>query len=134
MTGAMPLHRPILGRLLFESVDLILALHSMALGLWLLMPWSTFASSITFRMMGTLAPEWVWGGVILAGGLGLFTALLLDNIQWRLRILRGLAFLWLVVAMAMAVANLRSIAAISYIFFGLIYIRAYLRLAALNGR
>ena len=135
MTGTLRLLPPMrIWRLLFESTELILALHSIALGLWLALPLNTFASSATFSVMAVLAPEWAWSVVILAGGLGLMAAVVVGNVRWRLRLLLILAHLWLMVAAAMLVANYQSIAAISYVFFFAIYLRAYLRLAALNVR
>lgn len=121
-------------RLLIESMEIILALHSIALGAYLLLPFNTFGSSRSFVIMAAIAPEWVWGGLIFALGTVLFVAVLVGSVQWRLRILILLAHIWLVIALALIVANYESVAVISYVFFSIIYIATYLRLAATSGR
>jgi hypothetical protein len=118
----------------FDPTEIILAFHSTMLGAYLLLPFDTFGSSPTFSVMAAMAPEWVWGSVILACGLGLLAAMWAGSVQWRLRILFPFAHLWLVVAVAIAFANWKSAGVISYIFFGIIYIATYLRLAAMNGK
>lgn len=44
-------------------------LLKIVVGVWLLLPWDTFASSSTFRVIG-VAPEWAWGTVLFLVGSG----------------------------------------------------------------
>jgi hypothetical protein len=115
-------------------MEIILSLHSTVLGLYLLLPFSTFQSSQSFAIMAAIAPEWAWGAVIFAGGVGLLVAVLRGDIWWRLHILILLAYLWLAIAAAFIVSSYQSIAVISYVFYCVIYLATYLRLAALNGK
>jgi hypothetical protein len=39
----------------------ILAVYTFLWGLWLVLPWSTFATGYVFSAMAHLAPEWMWG-------------------------------------------------------------------------
>ena len=132
--GAISLAPSRAWRLFVDSIEIILAFHSTTLGLYLLLPFDTFGSSPSFAIMAAIAPEWAWGSVILACGLGLLAAMWIGSVHWRLRILILLAHLWLIIAVAVAVANYRSSGVISYVFFCIIYIATYLRLAAENGR
>lgn len=52
-----------------EPAELMGGLLKVAIGAWLLLPWSTFSASRTFQMMA-VAPEWFWGGAFI--GIGAF--------------------------------------------------------------
>lgn len=51
-----------------DFVIVILGLMSLTMGLWLILPASTFASSPTYDVLASTAPEWVWGALMLIPG------------------------------------------------------------------
>jgi hypothetical protein len=55
-----------------------------AIGLWLLLPFDTFASSPTFVTLAIL-PEWVWGTALLCVGVFHLGVLRLGDRSWRQR-------------------------------------------------
>lgn len=65
-----------------EPVELIGGATKVAMGVWLLMPLRSFASSPTFVTLNLL-PEWVWGLFLLALGLLHLAALHNGYRPWR---------------------------------------------------
>src|SRR4051794_8161211 len=52
-----------------EPIEVLLGTMATLWGFWLVLPFDTFASSPAFGVMAQLAPEMLWGGVILTIGL-----------------------------------------------------------------
>lgn len=61
----------------YGPVILLTAISHLGMGLWLLNPaWKTFeAASTSYRLMGGIAPEEVWGAWMLLLGLGMGLAM-----------------------------------------------------------
>lgn len=65
-----------------EPVELIGGGTKTLMGVWLLLPWKTFAGSASYLVLSVL-PEWLWGSFLLAVGLLHLTALYSGNRRAR---------------------------------------------------
>lgn len=100
-------------------------------GLWslvLLNPFAaTFSSSIAFRVMASLCPEWAWGAASLALALNQFAAMLSERRRWRI-FAAGLLFAWaLFVGSMLGLSNPIGTGAAIYTSIGLLSLFAFLR-------
>lgn len=65
-----------------EPVELIGGGTKVAMGIWLLLPWKTFAASASYSVLSIL-PEWIWGTFLLCVGLLHLAALHSGHRSWR---------------------------------------------------
>lgn len=98
----------------FEFAEVWIGLLSLALGLFLLLPFDSLETTPAFRLMNNLAPEWAWGIWLLASGIAQIGGLAIN--QRRLRMIAGLSsfFLWLFISLLLVLANPRAPAVIIY--------------------
>jgi hypothetical protein len=113
-------------------IEYLLASISAWWGIWLLMPWQSFASTPTFAFAHRVAPEWAWGTVVTTGGMLLFTGLLMVSRPIRRAALMLLSLTWLSVWVALTVGNWQSTATIIYVHMAVMCAFAYLRLSYAN--
>jgi hypothetical protein len=115
-------------------VSLLLAMLQVAIGGWFLIPWlDTFATGRTYDTMARLAPEWVWGLVLVVSGVLMGRGVLaLSTRRYRLWVAWWCASVWLVILGAVAHAS--SFAGISVALYavlaaacGWLYVRERLR-------
>lgn len=84
-------------------------------GMWVGNPGSViFTSSATFRVMGLVAPEWLWGLVTVIVGLGQLGAIYNESLVWRYRIGVTAFLLWGFVTLLFILSNLNSTAPVTY--------------------
>lgn len=90
------------------------ALLACAWGLWLLLPWASWGSSIIYRPLLLLAPEHAWGIVYAAIGGAHMAVALSDWYQWR----RWFSFIsvikWTLVVALFAIGHLHATATVVY--------------------
>lgn len=65
-----------------EPAELSGGVLKVALGVWLLLPWDTFSSSPTFRVI-SIMPEWLWGTSLVGIGVFHLSALRSGDVQQR---------------------------------------------------
>lgn len=84
-------------------------------GLWILMPHDTFPTSISYNVMASLAPEWVWGLVVMVVGAAQI-ATTLSTRGWKLRASANFATFvtWVFIATMFIVSNWLSTATVIY--------------------
>lgn len=115
-----------------EFAEVQSALALVLWGFWLWNPhWQTFASSKSFDAMAHIAPEWVWGSVMLAIGLLQIAAFVGEHIKIRVAACSGGAFIWTTITVMFAQANIASTGTPAYTLFTLSNLWALLRLARL---
>jgi hypothetical protein len=113
----------LLNRKDFEFCELISGVMMLAWGVWLLMPWATFASSKGFAgmaLIGSLGgywsvnPEIPWGILLAWIGITEIGALVLD--QYRVRFLSavGASMAWTFMSVTFAVSNPQGTGVIIY--------------------
>lgn len=112
----------------FEIAELAGAVIWALWALVLLNPWAaTFSSSIAFRVMSSLAPEWVWGCTALTLAANEFAAMTAERRWWRI-IAAGLLFAWaLFVGSMLGLSNPVGTGAAVYTSVGLLSLFAFLR-------
>ncbi len=76
--------------------------------------WDVFPSSPTFRTMGLVAPEWLWGTTVFVIGAGQLLALYNDSLTWRFRISGAAFFLWGGITTLFLMGNAFSTATVTY--------------------
>ena len=86
-----PTHRPL------TVCEVMAALIVLSHGFVFLSPPNTFALSINYRVMQSIAEEWVWGGAFLALFVAWLFAVILRRFRWRQVLLTtfGLIVLWM---------------------------------------
>lgn len=84
-------------------------------GCWVGNPWwNVFPSSPTFRVMGLIAPEWLWGIAVAATGMGQLVALYNVSLRWRYRISVTGFQLWTFVTLMFLLGNFSTTAVVTY--------------------
>jgi uncharacterized membrane protein HdeD (DUF308 family) len=99
-----------------RELEFLPALYLLMWGMWVLNPWvNSFASSAAFTEMGQLAPEWLWGIVIMA--IGLFQTIVVFTENCKLRADAALLSMFTLFSMSMLVfySNFASTAGITYL-------------------
>jgi hypothetical protein len=95
-----------------RPLEFLLAIQSILYGSWLLLPFDTFGSAITFSIMRQIMPECFWGVVILAIGIIQLVGLTTDQLIAR-RVLASLDLMtWLTIDVALWLSGSASIAPI----------------------
>lgn len=108
------------------------AAWSVVWGFWVGNPWwDVFPSSPTFQTMGQVAPEWVWGLVVVGVGIGQLIALYNDSTRWRYRISASAFLVWAFVTWLFLISNFSSTATVTY---GMMSTMAALAAAKLRWR
>lgn len=125
-------YRKVLGELRPRPLELLGALWAIAWGMWVGSPWwNVFPSSPTFRVLGTVAPEWVWGMAALWVGIGQLVAVYDNRLIWRYRVSVAAFLLWTFIALLFVLANPSSTATITY---GMLALMAALVVAKIKER
>jgi hypothetical protein len=105
-----------------------LSLCTLGLGIWLLLPFGTFATTEAYAILERVAPEWLWGLAWCgAGGFHLFR-LLTNGRRRRRQSIFVMYMLWLLMAILTASGNYAGLAAAGYGLMALQAFWVYLRL------
>lgn len=94
----------------------------MFLGVWLLLPFETFASSPTYLMMARWADETTWGLAFFAAGWVRLVIIVINGAWWRTAFFRAVAafyslFFWLSLFVGILAANPESLG----MMYGLVF-------------
>lgn len=102
-----------------SPLEAVIAFQAAALGIFLLLPYSTFESSQVYHILSLILPETIWGIIFLAQGV--FELIAIHVLSWRIRsILATTAlFLWMFVDISCWVSNPASGASVVYLTFAL---------------
>ena len=92
------LHAAFVRALYRRPLETYLAVQSLWWGLWALSPWDAFAVLPRAYTVLAYAPEWAWGALFTAHGVGHVYAVLKDDDCMCRRGLLVLQYLWAVVA------------------------------------
>lgn len=111
-----------------EPTELYFSIISMLWGLWLLAPAESFTTSQAFTAMAGIAPEQVWGMVILCVGALRLHALATGNWLARKSIAFLAALFWIFVALMFAMSSIASTGVPVYTLHALASIWVYVRL------
>lgn len=107
-------------------VERSLGVLTLAWGLLLLGPWSTFGVSPSYRVMAVAAPEWLWGAVMTAAG-AITLGMQLNGNLWTRRVLNAIGCaLWLLIAMGFLLASPASGGSVVYSWIAGNYVLVFL--------
>jgi hypothetical protein len=107
------------------------ALFEVLWGLWILNPFeNTFKITTAYRVMASIAPEWVWGTVILLIGIFQLVVIFTPNLRLRLASSVACLFVFIVLALLILAGNVGSVTIPSYLVFALCEWFAYTELLA----
>lgn len=125
--------------ILHDSDPDFLELFSGALGflwgLWLLIPtWDTFNTTPSFAAMAALAPEWLWGSVIMGGGLLQVAMTIWGSLRLRSWATLGALLTWGFIATMLAISNFRATGGVVYFSICFSQVWAYLRIGIERDR
>ena len=112
--------------------ETILASSALSWGIWLLLPFNTYGSSVTFSVLADIAPEWVVGSAMFLAGLLLFVGGVRQSYCLRRWSLVAIALMWAILWMAFLLGNWRSTATVTYIWWFVLSVYSYLRVGR-NG-
>ncbi len=91
-------------------------------GLWIASPgWSSFDSTPTYRGMGLVAPDVVWGGVLMVAAVLLAWASLSGLAGWKQLVLLFLFSYFVFVTVVVGMANISSAAGVAYFHVAVTY-------------
>ena len=95
-----------------KRLEFLCGLQAVLWGIWIFNPWwDSFPASTAYRFMAQLAPEALWGLIVLALGLAQWLAALTGRL---LPIRRAIAvsaiFVWVTITLSFAFGNVRSTA------------------------
>lgn len=87
-------------------LELFLALYSLIWGLWLMLPFETFATNFAFAVMNKIAPEYVWGTIAATAASIKIHGLAVNHGYGQVQKSASLAlvFVWLCAAISCAVS------------------------------
>lgn len=74
-------------------------------GIQLLMPWSTFSTSISYRALAQIMPEWAWGALLTWVGITKIGAYLLNHRRVRMAATLGAVMIWTFLSVVFGAAN-----------------------------
>lgn len=86
-----------------------------------------------YALMATIAPYWVWGGIVASYGLALAICLYMEYRKVRKRVLRSLFLIWLGVGLCLGLPNPYSSGFFTYFYVATIHGIAYIRLVNRDG-
>ena len=113
-----------------ELVELMSGFAALAWGLWLLNPATdSFLSTPTFDTMKVLAPEEVWGVVMVIVGFFQVYGVVSHRLSVRKHSSIALSIMWLFITAVFAHSNLASTAVVIYAVFTAFTVWSYLRLS-----
>lgn len=115
-----------------DFVEVASGVLMFAWGLQLLMPWGTFTSAPGYRAMAALAPEAIWGGVLIWIGFTQVGAYLMDHWRVRLASSLGAVMVWVFLGVLFGVTNPYGTGIIVYPFLSLMTAWVFWRV--LTGR
>jgi hypothetical protein len=95
-------------------------------GLFLLLPFSTFATAASFSVMQRYAPEWLWGALIFGIGYNLKFAALSKKTKRIRDALFGTSVIWIFITFMLVLGNPFGTGVIVYPLFTYYVARAYL--------
>lgn len=105
--------------LLFEAhttvLELALSLEMLVVGLWFLDPfYDTFGASVSYEMMGRIAPENAWGILlVLVSSLHLYA--LVAQLSFARRLWLSLTtFLWVFIAFSFLISNVQALGGVLF--------------------
>ena len=102
--------------------ELIAASFAFWWGFWTLSPgWNMFGTSPTYTLMALLAPDYVWGGVLMAAGGALGWLSLAGSIYAKQATLLFLMAYFVFVTVIFSVSNIGATAPITYFHVALTY-------------
>ncbi len=98
-----------------EGMELVSIIASISWGAWVINPaWDTFGSSPTFRIIASLAPEPVWGALVLWLGVSQLISLLLDMRRHRVIFNSISCMTWMGMAATFWFTNYQATASVLY--------------------
>lgn len=116
-----------------KNVDFIEVLSGLLMFGWgfqLLLPWSTFSTSPGYMAMSLIAPEPVWGGVLIWVGFTQIGSYLLQHWRVRLASTLGAAMIWAFLAVLFVISNPYGTSIVMYpgvaIFTGWTFLRVFM--------
>lgn len=113
-----------------ELVEIMSGIAAIAWGVWLINPTlHTFQSSDTFATMRLIAPEWIWGVVMILVGFLQVESVLSHKISRRKHTSFMLAVMWIFITALFAHANIASTGIAIYGVFATATVWGYLRLS-----
>ncbi len=102
--------------------ELLAASFAFWWGYWIWSPgWEAFGTSATYTVMGQVAPDVIWGGVLMAAGVALGWLSLTRRIHGKQLILLFLMGYFIFVSVVFGFANMGSTAPITYFHVALTY-------------
>ncbi len=102
--------------------ELLAASFAFWWGLWVWSPgWAMFQTSPTYALMSILAPDFVWGGVLMAAGAGLGWCSLRQFSAVKQVVLLFLMGYFVFVTVIFAVSNIGATAPVTYLHVALTY-------------
>lgn len=104
---------------------------NIAWGAWLFNPQIDFTRP-AYAVLYTIAPQWAWGGMILALGVAQVIAIWQEDRQWRSRVALAQSGVWFVIALALGLYNIYSTALVSYFWIATFHLVIYIRQAAIS--
>jgi hypothetical protein len=111
--------------------EFCLSITAIVWGLWLLNPyWAAFSSTPTFAIMQQIAPEDVWGILVLLLGCFLLygiARLARPAMRWSTL---GLCLFWLIVTVSIGFSNFKGTGWVAYAGYTWLNALAYLRLSS----
>lgn len=116
-------------------MQVILSCGALLWGMWLLLPFRTFASSpATYALLEHTACEWVWGLALMSLSLGSLYTVLRANLRWQRRLLLALTAWWLLLVILFSTGNLASTATPGYLLLATIHVWAYIEVGVFEKR
>jgi len=114
-----------------KYLEFLPALFQVLWGLWILNPFeNTFKITSAYNLMGTLAPEWVWGLILFV--IGLFQLVVIFKGNLHLRAVSSILCLFIFITMSILIifGNPASVTIPTYFMFALCEWFAYTEILA----
>jgi len=115
-------------------VESITAVQSMLFGLWLILPFDTFSSGSVFDIMNQIAPESIWGVLMMVLGITQLYTVHTKRVFYRIWATRIMLPVWVIIDLSFLLSRTASSASITYFVFVMCSIWSLISLALRQNR
>lgn len=115
-------------------VETITAVQSMLFGLWLVLPFNTFNSGNVFDIMNQIAPESVWGILMMVLGIAQLYTVHTKRVVYRIWATRIMLPVWVIIDLSFLLSLTASSASITYFVFVMCSVWSLISLALRQNR
>lgn len=92
----------------WDIVEIEGAIFKIVWGIWLLLPFETFDGQEVYTALKSIAPETLWGALVLGLGLGHLIAIAYGTAKWRRHFILAACMFWIFISVTFSISRIGS--------------------------